>query len=44
LSPGDAFGEGEKDCPSPICRKREELEEGVKRLVEFIKGRNNKLL
>ncbi|HXL02704.1 MAG TPA: pyridoxal phosphate-dependent aminotransferase [Candidatus Atribacteria bacterium] len=40
LSPGDAFGEGgEGFVRLSICRKREEVEEGVKRLVEFRKGR-----
>ncbi|MBP9016008.1 MAG: pyridoxal phosphate-dependent aminotransferase [Candidatus Atribacteria bacterium] len=40
VSPGDAFGEGgEGFVRLSICRKREEVEEGVKRLVEFRKGR-----
>ena len=36
LAPGDAFGEtGEGFARLSICRKREDVEEGVKRLVEF---------
>jgi len=40
LAPGDAFGEtGEGFARLSICRKREDVEEGVKRLVEFRRKR-----
>ncbi len=38
LAPGDAFGEsGEGFARISICRRREEIEEGIHRLVEFRK-------